>query len=84
MKRKNWAISSIDKTKFLNIGDVDQHANTAKTEQKLQQHLLDLVNQISWLVTMIGFDLQAHSTHLCMAYRRHTKKHPTSALFIYD
>ena len=34
-----------DKTKFLNMGSVDQHDNTAKTEQKLQKRLLDLVNQ---------------------------------------
>ena len=34
-----------DKTKYLNMGSVDQHVNTAKTEQKLQKGLLDLVNQ---------------------------------------
>ena len=34
-----------DKTKFFNMGSVDQHDNTAKTEQKLQKRLLDLVNQ---------------------------------------
>ena len=34
-----------DKTKFLNMGSVDQHDNTAKTEQKLQKRLLDVVNQ---------------------------------------
>ena len=34
-----------DKTKFLNMGSVDQHDNTAKTEQKLQTRLLGLVNQ---------------------------------------
>ena len=34
-----------DKTKFFNTGSVDQHDNTAKTEQKLQKRLLDLVNQ---------------------------------------
>ena len=34
-----------DKTKFFNMGSVDQHDNTAKTEQKLQKRLLDFVNQ---------------------------------------
>ena len=34
-----------DKTKFLNMGSVDQHDNTAKTEQKLRKRFLDLVNQ---------------------------------------
>ena len=34
-----------DKTKLLNMGSVDQHDNTAKTEQKLQKRLLNLVNQ---------------------------------------
>ena len=34
-----------DKAKFLNMGSVDQHDNTAKTEQKLQKRLLDFVNQ---------------------------------------
>ena len=34
-----------DKTKFLNMGGVDLHDNTAKNEQKLQKRLLDLANQ---------------------------------------
>ena len=34
-----------DKTKFLNMGGVDLHDNTAKNEQKLQKRLLDLVHQ---------------------------------------
>ena len=34
-----------DKTKFLNMGSVNLHDNTAKNEQKLQKRLLDLVNQ---------------------------------------
>ena len=34
------------KTNFLNMGSVDQHDNTAKTKQKLQKRLLDLINQI--------------------------------------
>ena len=34
-----------DKTKFLNMGSVNLHDHTAKNEQKLQKHLLDLVNQ---------------------------------------
>ena len=34
-----------DKTKFLNMGGVHLHDNTAKNEQKLQKRLLDLVNQ---------------------------------------
>ena len=33
------------KTKFLNMGGVDLHDNTAKNEQKLQKRLLDLVHQ---------------------------------------
>ena len=34
-----------DKTKFLNMGGVHLHDNTAKNEQKLQKRLLDLANQ---------------------------------------
>ena len=34
-----------DKTKFLIMGSVNLHDNTAKNEQKLQKHLLGLVNQ---------------------------------------
>ena len=34
-----------DKTKFLNIGGVNLHDNTAKNEQKLQKRLLGLANQ---------------------------------------
>ena len=33
------------KTKFLNMGGVDLHDNTAKNEQKLRKRLLDLVHQ---------------------------------------
>ena len=32
-----------DKTKFLNMGSINLHDNTAKNEQKLQKRLLDLV-----------------------------------------
>ena len=32
-----------DKTKFLNMGSVNLHDNTAKNEQKLQKRLLDFV-----------------------------------------
>ena len=64
-----------DKTKFLNMGGVYLHDNTAKNEQKLQKHLLDLANQISWLVMfMIGFDPQAHNDRECMACPKHIKK----------
>ena len=34
-----------DKTKFTKIGDVNQHDNTAKNEQKLQKRLLELVHK---------------------------------------
>ena len=34
-----------DKTKFLHMGSVNLHSNTAKNEQTLQKRLLDLVNQ---------------------------------------
>ena len=34
-----------DKTKFLNMGVVHLHDNTAKNEQNLQKRLLDLANQ---------------------------------------
>ena len=34
-----------DKNKFLNMGGVHLHDNTAKNEQKLQKRLLDLANQ---------------------------------------
>ena len=35
----------LDKTKFLNMGGVDLHENTAKNEQKVQKRLLDLATQ---------------------------------------
>ena len=34
-----------DKTKFLNMGGVHLHENTAKNSQKLQKRLFDLANQ---------------------------------------
>ena len=34
-----------DRTKLFNMGSVDRHDNMGKTEQKLQNRLLDLVNQ---------------------------------------
>ena len=34
-----------DVTKFLNIGRVDHHDSMAKTEQRSQKRLLDLVNK---------------------------------------
>ena len=34
-----------DKTKFLNMGGVDLHDNTAKNEQNLQKRLFDLVHK---------------------------------------
>ena len=39
------AIHLLTITKFLNMGGVDLHDNTAKNEQKLQNRLLDLVHQ---------------------------------------
>ena len=34
-----------DKAKFLNMGSVEQHDSMAKTEQRLQNRLIDIVNQ---------------------------------------
>ena len=36
-----------DKTKFLNMGGVDLHDNTAKNEQKLQKRLLVSQNNVT-------------------------------------
>ena len=66
-----------DKTKFLNMGGVDLHDNTAKIEQKLQKRLIDLVHQnirARDVLFVIGFDQQAHNDRECMACLKHIKK----------
>ena len=64
-----------DKTKFFNMGGVHLHDNTAKNEQKLQKHLLDLTNQ-NFLARDV-YDRarkQAHDDRECMACPKHIKK----------
>ena len=75
-----------DKTKFFNMGSVDQHDNTAKTEQKLQKRLLDLVNQK--ILTRDIYDRIRPTGLTAPTYvwltENAQRRHPTSAHFIYD
>ena len=55
-----------DKTKFLNMGGVHLHDNTAKHKQKLQKRLLDLANQN---VLAHLFMIDVNISHLGPFYR---------------